>query len=75
MPASAITADQVDYVRGIQRRLKLPDRLMDDHCVKRFGKPLRELTKREGSALLEEIIPWQQLPAEMQRAMGQLDLF
>lgn len=70
-----ITGPQREYVEGIAKRLRLPLRTLDDHCVRRFGRPLADLTKREASALLDEMIDWKALPAELQRAMGQLDLF
>lgn len=71
---STPSADQLSYVAGIQRRLHLPDALLDNHCVGRFGRPLAELTRREVSELLDEMTTWEQLPAALQRAKGQQDL-
>lgn len=72
---STPSADQLSYVAGIQRRLHLPDALLDNYCVGRFGRRLAELTRREVSELLDEMVQWEQLPAALQRAKGQLDLF
>lgn len=74
MEPSPSTPAQLDYVRGLQRRLRLPDRMLDEHCRGRFRKPLAELSRREMSDLLDEMIGWEALPANLQRAMGQRDL-
>lgn len=68
------TEKQTDYVRALQRRLRLPDRMLDDHCVKKHRKPFARLDRSEVSALIDELIAWESLPADMQRSMGQLDL-
>jgi hypothetical protein len=68
------TENQVSYVRGIQRRLHLPDRMLDDYCTTRFQAPFAQLDRAQVSALLDEMIAWQELPASMARAAGQRDL-
>ncbi len=68
------TTLQVDYVRSLQRRLRLPDRLLDKHCVTRFDSPFSALTRAQVSSLLDELIGWQDIPADMRRAQGQQDL-
>jgi hypothetical protein len=75
MDSQSPTAKQVDYVRGIQRKLHIPDRLLDDHCTTRFHAPFAELDRAQVSDLLDEMIQWETLPAELLRARGQLDLF
>ena len=72
MPAP--TKPQVDFVRSLQTQLRLPDAGLDDHCRRRFGQPFERLTRKEVSELLDELQGWEGIPAEVQRAMGQLDL-
>jgi hypothetical protein len=73
-PGLPPTPFQLDYVRGLQRKLHLTDRLLDNHCVTTYGKPLGEMDRAEVSRLLDEMLGWQAIPADMQRAMGQVDL-
>ena len=68
------TDNQIAYVRGIQRRLHLPDRMFDDHCVARFRLPFAAMDRAQVSLLLDEMIGWEAVPADMARAMGQRDL-
>jgi hypothetical protein len=68
------TDAQTKYVRSIQKRLHLPDALLDNHCVTRFRLPFAQLDRSQVSALLDEMIAWEVLPADMARAMGQQDL-
>lgn len=65
---------QLNYIKALQRRLHLPDRMLSDHCVTRFGKTFDRLNRTQTSLLLDEMISWEQLPADMQRAKGQQDL-
>ena len=67
--------EQVDYVRGLQKRLHLPNAILNNHCVAKFRKPFAQLDRRETSQLLEQMISWEQLPADLIRAKGQIDLF
>jgi hypothetical protein len=69
------TPDQLSYVTGLQKRLHLPDALLDSHCITTFKKQFAALDRREVSRLLEAMVRWEQLPAELMRAKGQLDLF
>lgn len=71
-PPSAL---QAEYVRGLQRRLKLSHALLDSHCVAKFGCHFRELDKRQCSALIDEMVKWKAIPVELQREAGQIDLF
>jgi hypothetical protein len=71
---SAPTPDQLAYVAGLQKRLHLPDALLDNHAVATFGKPVRDLDRREVSRLLDEMTKWEALPADLMRAKGQVDL-
>lgn len=71
---STVTTPQTEYVRALQRRLRLPDRMLDDWCVQRFGVPFAGIDRRQASALIDELKEWQALPAELMRAQGQLDL-
>lgn len=69
-----ITEPQMLYLRAMQRKLKLPDRMIDDLCVQRFKRRFAELDIRQASALIEEMKEWQAIPAQLQREMGQVDL-
>jgi hypothetical protein len=69
-----ISNGQLNYARDLARRLHLPERMLDDHCVQRFGKPLIALSITDGRDLLHEMLTWKDLPAQMQRAKGQQDL-
>ena len=71
----APTQPQLDYIESIRKRLHLPEHMLDGHCVQRFGKPFKSLTKTDASALLDEMIAWEALPRDMQIAMGQRELF
>lgn len=66
---------QLRYVKALCRRLNVPEHLLDNHCVQRFGKPFNKITMSECSLLIDELKDWTALPADMQRAMGQQDLF
>lgn len=69
------TQPQLDYIESIRKRLHLSASMLDRHCVKRFGKPLTQLTKSDASALLDEMTAWESVPRDMQIAMGQQELF
>jgi hypothetical protein len=75
VPIPEPTEAQIAYVRSLQRQLHLPDRMLDDHTVRTFGKKFSALNRNQVSQLLDELIDWQDLPADMKRAMGQQDLF
>ena len=66
--------DQLGYVRDLQRKLKIPDGILDRICCDRFGAPFASIEKRDCSRLLKEMIAWKEAPAEYRRAMGQIDL-
>lgn len=74
MNGLGVTEAQVDYVRSIQRRLRLPNRLLDAHCEGRFGAAFAGLDRAQASALIDEMKGWEALPAGLRRAMGQRDL-
>lgn len=65
---------QVKYVRGLQQKLRLPNRVLDAHLVAKTGRPFAEITKRECTALIDELLAWKAIPAELMRAQGQRDL-
>lgn len=66
-----VTTPQVGYIRGLQAKLKLPDRVLDGHCERRFGVTFAELTKSQASALIDEMAGWNELPATLAIAKGQ----
>lgn len=68
--------EQIAYVRALQKRLRLPNTILDNHCVATFNTPFADLHKREASRLIDQMIGWDTtLPADLIRAKGQLDLF
>lgn len=69
------TVYQQEYVAGLQRKLHLSDAALDAHCRRRFGAPYAELDRGQVTQLLNEMIRWEKAPADLQRAMGQQDLF
>lgn len=66
---------QTQFVHDLQRQLRLSNALRDAHCLTRFGRPFAELSRQEVSALIDELKAWKAIPAELQRAAGQRDLF
>lgn len=73
-PGLPPTAPQVDYLRSLQRRLRLPDALLDSHCVATWGHGFAELDRAEASVLIDEMLGWRQIPAQLRREAGQRDL-
>jgi hypothetical protein len=68
------TERQTKYLDALRARLNLPGRMLDDHCAKRFGAPFAAIDKRQASDLIDELVGWQEAPAELRREMGQLDM-
>ena len=68
------TERQVAYVRAIQRRLSIPNALLDNHCIVRYGDPFEALDRTRVSDLIEELAAWESKPPDMRRAQGQTDL-
>lgn len=66
--------EQIAYVRSLQKQLRLPNRLLDAHCQATYGAPFADLDKRAVSRLLDELIAWKAIPADLQREQGQQDL-
>lgn len=73
--ANPATDKQDAYIRALQKKLSLPDALLDNHCITKFRVPYRALDKWQASALIDEMIGWERLPADLARAKGQRDLF
>lgn len=68
------TTKQDDYVRGLQRKLRLPNALLDNHCIARFGACYAALDRASVSALIDEMTGWEAIPADLQRVNGQTDV-
>jgi hypothetical protein len=68
------TEKQIAYVRALQHHLRLPDRMLDDHAVKTFGAPFAGLSRGQVSTLIDTLVGWEGIPADLQRAAGQMDL-
>lgn len=69
------TERQVSYIRALQHRLRLPDRMLDDHCVATFGQKFASLNRGQASDLIDQLAKWEAVPADLQRMQGQQDLF
>lgn len=69
------TEPQTDYIAALVKGLHIPKRMLDDHCVREFGRPFAEIDRRQASWLIDQLLAWQENDAELRRAMGQLDLF
>lgn len=67
---------QVKYVRALQRKLHLSDRLLDGYCEHdRFGRRFADLERSQVSQLIDEMVGWEgALPAALIRRKGQQDL-
>lgn len=65
---------QIDFVRSLQRRLHLPDDVLNQHCQRIYGAQFDQLDRPQTTQLLTAMASWGQLPAELMRAKGQLDL-
>jgi hypothetical protein len=75
IPKVTATEPQVAYVRALQRKLSLPDALLDRLCYDTYGRAFASLDVRLCSALINQMKEWEQLPADLMRAKGQMDLF
>jgi hypothetical protein len=71
----APTQPQIDFVRSLQDRLHLSDDWLDHYCQDHYGGPFAALDRAQVSHLLDELKGWKALPADLQRAMGQQDMF
>lgn len=69
------TPEQTAYVRTLQKQLRLTTPLMDAQCQQMFSRPYAEVTKWQCSALIDELIGWKAIPADLERLRGQMDLF
>lgn len=69
------TQKQVDYIRSMQAKLHLSNRLLDGHCESRFGRRFEGLDRNQCSSLIDEMKEWIAIPAELMREAGQMDLF
>lgn len=65
---------QVDFVRALQKQVRLPNELLDAHCQATFRKSFAEVSKQECSQLIDEMQEWKAIPADLQRMQGQRDL-
>lgn len=67
--------EQRDYLVILQKRLAFPDGLLDQWCVQNMGMKVRDMDRGEVSRLIEKLKEWKQLPPDLMRAKGQMDLF
>lgn len=66
---------QLRYVAILCRKLRLPDDALDHHCETTWGRPFRQLGRWEVTDLISDMKEWETIPPDLQRYMGQLDLF
>lgn len=71
----APTPKQLEYVADLCAKLKITTPALDTYCRSEFGQSFEQLSKSECSRLLDSMTTWETTPAELRRAMGQLDLF
>lgn len=69
------TLKQLNYVAVLQKKLGLSNAALDLHCENRFDRPFLECSRAQVSALIDQLSHWEAVPADLQRAMGQLELF
>lgn len=68
------TQPQIDYVRGMQKKLHLSNTLLNNHCVARFKHPFNDLDRHQISALIDEMKQWTAIPGDLLREAGQQEL-
>ena len=69
------TTRQREYVVALQRKLHLSDAALDMHSRRTFDAPYAELERGQVTQLINQLLAWERVPAELQRAMGPQDLF
>lgn len=69
------TEAQIEYVRGLQKKLRITEAMLNSHCQRKYDSPFAALDIRQASTLIDEMIGWKAVPAELQREQGQMDLF
>lgn len=68
------TEKQLAFVEALRTKLRLPKDLLDNHCVTTYRMPLKDLDKARVSRLIDELLGWEAIPADLERRRGQLDL-
>lgn len=69
------TEPQRAYIEALRRKHNLPTALLDNLAIERFRVPLEDITKRQASALIDEMAAWADLPDRLKEAKGQRRLF
>ena len=65
---------QLALVRELRQKLGLGQEALNELSRKQFGQPYLNLDRKQVSALIDQMLKWEKLPADLQRAQGQLDL-
>ena len=73
-PSYAPTTKQIDFVFALQKRHRLTDDQLNQLCDTRFGRIFNMIDRGQMSTLIDEMLAWQTVPAELQRIAGQIDL-
>lgn len=71
----SVTPKQTKFVRDLQKQLHLTDAALDHHCIEVYGLRFDQLDRGLCSSLIDRLTSWDAVPADLQRFMGQLDLF
>lgn len=66
---------QLRYVAILCRQLRLPDAALNHYCEMTWGRNFDRLGRQEVSDLIDTMKQWETIPPDLQRFMGQLDLF
>jgi hypothetical protein len=66
---------QLTYIRGLQKKLRITESMLNGHCQRKYDGPFDALDIRQASALIVEMVQWKAAPAELLREQGQMDLF
>jgi hypothetical protein len=69
-----MTEPQRNLVDLLSRQLHLPPDIRDAYCRQQFDRPFDQIDVRQASDLIGRMKAWQQLPPEIARLKGQLDL-
>ena len=69
------TGKQLDYIHDLQHKLHLSAPALNTLCQQRFECDIAQITKAQATSLIEEMKRWKAVPADLQREMGQIDLF
>lgn len=71
---NAPSEKQVDYVHGLRKKLRMTMPTLEGHCQRKYESPFASLDRAQVSSLIEEMLGWVDVPANLLRDQGQMDL-